>query len=127
MIWIRDQLIQHIAASPSPVRTTDAALAVGLPPSPETYAALDLLLALSPEVSAFSGGWVACVDTSDRRILGALRIDAQAHPEEKIFPGAAALGHLPAQDQMTEQELRELLSRTSEFQLLANAMIKRGS
>jgi hypothetical protein len=88
---------------------------------------LDLLLALSPEVSAFSDGWVASADTSDRRILGALRAYAQAHPERQIFRVAAALGHLSAQDQMTEQQLRELLSRTSEFQLLANAMIKRGS
>jgi len=56
-----------------------------------------------------------------------LRAYADAHPEKRIFRVAAALGNLPAEDQMTEQQLQELLSRTGEFQLLANAMIKRGS
>ena len=123
----RDQLIQQIAASGSPVTTTAAATAIGLIPSAETFAAVDLLLALSPEVNALSDAWVASVDTPDRRILGALRAYVESHPNKRIFRGAAALGHLPAEDQMTEQQLRELLSRTAEFQLLANAMIKRGS
>jgi hypothetical protein len=123
----RDQLIQHISASLTPVTTTAAATAIGLAPSAESLAAVDLLLALSPEVRALSEGWVAAQDTPDRRVLSALRAYAEAHPEKRVFRGAAALGHLPAEDQMTDQQLRELLSRTGEFQLLANAMIKRGA
>lgn len=124
---IRDQLIQHISVSRTPVTTPAAATAIGLTVSAESLAAVDLLLSLSPEVNAFADGWVASADTRERRILGALRAYAEAHPEKKIFRGAAALGHLAPEDQLTEQELKELLSQNSEFQLLANGMIKRGS
>ena len=123
----RAQLIQIISASRTPVTTTEVAEAIGLPTSAESLAAVDLLLTLSPEVNVFSNGWVASVDTRDRRILGALRAYAEAHPEKRIFRGVAALGHLPAEDQPTDQQLQELLTMTGEFQLLANAMIKRGS
>ena len=122
----RDQLLQYIGANASPVTTISVATALGLPASAETFAAVDVLLALSPEVNELSDGWVVSSDTHGRRILGALRAYADAHPDKRIFRGAAALGHLPPADQMTEQQLRELLSRTGEFQLLANAMIKRG-
>jgi len=122
----RDLLIQFLAASMAPVPTTVAATTVGLAPSPEALAAVDVLLLLSPEVTATSDGWVTSADTRDRRIPAALRAYAEAHPDKHIFRGAAALGHLPAEDQMTEQQLRELLSSTGEFQLLANGMIKRG-
>ena len=122
-----DQLIQLVASSTSPVTTVAATMAIGLKPSAETFAAVDLLLKLSPEVSAFADGWTASVNTRSRRILTALRAYAEAHTEKRIFRGTAALGHLPAVDQLTEEELRDLLSKTGEFELLANAMIKRGS
>lgn len=124
---IRDQLIQSIAGSQAPATTAAVAASCGLLGSAESLAGVDLLLTLSPEVSAFSDAWVASVDTRERRILNALRAYAEAHPDKRIFRAAAALGHLPAEDQMTEQQLQCLLSRTDEFQLLANAMIKRGS
>lgn len=123
----RDQLIQLISASPAPVTTIAAASAIGLSATAEALAAVDLLLTFSPEVNTFADGWLASTDTRERRILGALRAYVEEHPEKRIFRGAAALGHLPPEDQMTEQELKNLLSRTGEFQLLANAMIKRGS
>lgn len=124
---IRDQLVRLIAASATPVTTATAAASAGLPISAENLAAVDLLLTLSPEVRGVSDGWVISVDTRDRRILNALRSYAEAHPEKKIFRVAAALAHLPPEDQMTEEQLRELVSQTGEFQFLANAMIKRGS
>lgn len=124
---IRQQLIQSVAASETPATTAAVAAVAGLPASAEALAAVDLLLTLSPEVSTFSDGWVVSVDTRDRRILNALRAYAEAHPDKRIFRVAAALGHLPAEDQMTEPQLQDLLSRTGEFQLLANAMIKRRS
>jgi hypothetical protein len=124
---IRERLIQHIAASQSPVNTAAVAASIGLTASAETLAAIDMMLALSPEVNALPEGWMASVDTRERRILDALREYAAAHPEKRIFRGAAALGRLKPEDQMTEPELRKLLSRTDEFKLLANAMIKRGS
>ena len=105
--------------------TADAAAVLGLPGNPETLAAVDVLLDLSPEVHVLMGGWSISADTRDRRILGALRAYADAHPEKRIFRGAVALGHLPLEDQMTEEQLKELLSRTGEYQVLANAMIKR--
>ena len=123
----RDLLLQHIGASPTPVATSDATAALGIPANPEANAAVDVLLELSPDVSTVSGGWVAAADTRERRILGALRAFAEAHPHRRIFRAAAALGDLPAGDQMTEPLLRDLLSRTGEFRLLANAMIKRES
>ncbi len=123
----RELLIKYISASRTPVTTVAAASAIGLAGSAELLAAVDLLLKFSPEVTPLSEGWVASAETRERRVLGALRAYAEAHPDKRIFRGTAALGHLPTEDQMTEQELRELLSRTDEFKLLANGMIKRGS
>ncbi len=123
----RDRLIQHIGASAIPVATSDATAALGLPASPEANAAVDVLLELSPDVNTVSGGWVVSADTRERRILRALRAYVESHLHRQIFRAAAALGHLSAEDQMTEQQLRDLLSRTGEFRLLANAMIKRES
>lgn len=122
----RDQLIQHIGASAMPVATSEATATLGLPASAEANAAVDVLLELSPDVSTVSGGWVVSADTRDRRVLSALRAYVESY-HRRIFRAAAALGHLPAEDQMTEQQLRNLLARTGEFRLLANAMIKRES
>ncbi len=122
----RDRLIQLIGASPMPVATSDATAALGLPASPEANAAVDVLLELSPDVYPASGGWKLSTDTRERRVLGALRAYVESH-DRRIFRAAAALGHLSAEDQMTEQQLRDLLSTTGEFRLLANAMIKRES
>jgi hypothetical protein len=121
----RDQLLQHIGASSRPVTTSDATRAVGLPATPETYAAVDILLELSAEVTELPEGWTVSADTRERRILGGLRAYVEAHPSKRIFRSSAALGHLPPEDQMTEDQLRDLLASTGEFQLLANAMIKR--
>ncbi len=122
----RDQLIQHIGASAMPVATSEATAALGLPASPEANAAVDVLLELSPDVYPASGGWLVSTNTRERRVLRALHAYVEAH-DRRIFRAAAALGHLSPKDQMTEQQLRELLSRTGEFRLLANAMIKRES
>ncbi len=110
-----------------PVATTDATALLGLSPSPEANAAVDVLLELSPGVNSISGGWEVSADTREGRVLRALRTYVETHPHRRIFRAAAALGHLPAEDQMIEQQLRDLLSRTVEFRLLANAMIKRES
>ena len=122
---VRDQLIQAVVLSKAPVTTVALAALTGRPASAEAFAAVDLLLMLSPEVSAFSDGWVASVDTRDHRILSALRSYAETHPNKRIFRVSAALEHLPPENQVTEQQLQDLLSRTGEFQLLPNAMIKR--
>ena len=123
----RDELIRHIGTSSAPVSTVGAGAAVGLAASPETHAAIDVLLDLSPEVHAMTGGWTVSADTRDRRVLAALRTYVEAHPDKRVFRGAAALGHLAPGDQPTEQELRTLLAASGEFKLLANAMIKRES
>ena len=122
---MRQQLIQYIAASRTPVGTATLAAALDLPSGPESLGAMDLLLSLSPEVKPLSGGWIAAVDTRERRVLAALRSYAAAHPDKRIFRASAALGELGAADQMTEEQLRGLLADTHEFDLLGNAMIKR--
>lgn len=123
----RDDLIQHISSSPAPVSTAAAAGTIGLPSSAEVLAAVDILLTLSPEVNSRSDGWAVSADTRERRVLAALRDYASSHPERRIFRGSAALGHLPTGDQMTEEQLRALLSKSGEFRLLANGMVRRGS
>lgn len=124
---IRDNLLQKVAVSRDPVSTAALAASTGLDFSSETLAAVDVLLALSLEVNQYLDGWVMSVDTRDRRILNALHDHVTSYPEKKIFRVVAALGNLSAEDQMTEQQLQALLSRTGEFELLPNAMIKRGS
>lgn len=124
---IRETLLQKVAVSRDPVSTAALASSAGLDSSPETLAAVDVLLAFSPEVNQYLDGWVMSVDTRDRRILNALHDHVAAYPDKKIFRVAAALGNMSAEDQMTEQQLQALLCRTGEFELLPNAMIKRGS
>ncbi len=123
----REQLLRYISASTVPVATSDATAALGLSASPEASAAVDVLLELSPDVNPVPGGWMVSADTRERRVLGALHAYVEAHPQRRIFRAAAALSQLQSEDQMTEQELRDLLSRTGEFRLLVNAMIKRES
>jgi len=123
----RDALIQHIGASATPVQTCDLPPVLHLPHTTEVQAAVEILLTLSPEVSALQDGWVISADSRERKVIGALRAYAEAHPGKRIFRASAALGDLPPEDQMTDEQLKTTLARTGEFQLLPNAMIKRES
>ena len=121
----RDDLIRTIALAGEPMGTPAAAAAAGIPPTTEALAAADIILRFSPEVGESSGRWTTSVDTRERRVLDALRAFAEAHPSKRIFRGPAAFAALRPGDHMTESDLRDFLTTTGEFVLLANSMIKR--
>jgi hypothetical protein len=89
---MRQRLIQHIAASATPVSTPGLAAALGLTTAAESLAAVDLLLSLSPEVkSSAAGEWIAAVARGERRVLGVLRAYAGAHPGKHLVATTANL------------------------------------
>ena len=123
----QDRLLQYLSVATGPVETLDLAAALGFDPTPEDRGVVEVIATLCPGVRWLGGGWVASTDTPGRRVTSALKSYSDANPSKRIFRLSAAIGHLPAQDQMTEDQLRATLSQSSDFQLLPNAMIKRVS
>ena len=119
------QLLNVLAEAGAPMGTPEIVSALGAVPSVETNAVVEILATLSDSVRAQGMGWVHSASTPLRRVLTALRAYSEANPHKSIFRAAAALGELPADEQPTEDQLRDLLSSAAEFKLLPNAMIKR--
>jgi hypothetical protein len=120
-------LLRRLADSSSPVSTPALTSALGLNADSDSHARVEILAQLSPSIRWQGSGWVLSTDTPARRVLAALRSYSSANSSKRIFRLSAALGALPPQEQPTEEQLRELLSDSSEFKLLPNAMIKRVS
>lgn len=122
-----EQLLNTLAQSSGPATASDLAAALGFPASAEANACVEVFAALSPELRRRGNGWMLSADAPARRVLTALRSYSDAHPTKSVFRAVAALGDLSAQEQPTEDQLREILSSTADFKLLPNAMIKRVS
>ena len=89
--------------------------------------AIEAILMMSPEFVSEENRWKLLHKGKTAAILSAIESYADA-TGKKIFRATAALANLPPGEQPTEDELRELLTKSHGcYELLPNSMIKRRS
>lgn len=89
--------------------------------------AIEAILMMSPEFACEEGRWKLLHKGKSAAILSAIESYADA-TGKKIFRATAALSNLSPGEQPTEEELREILTKSHGcYELLPNSMIKRRS
>jgi hypothetical protein len=83
----------------------------------------ECLLLLSDQIANQGGRWFRRTTSKSDAVVEALRRYA-GETGRRVFKAEAALRRLPAEQQPTREELRQMVLEAGEFELLKNDMIK---
>ena len=122
---LHERLLSALSVAPGGLTTAAIAQQVDVESTPNSLAAIEATMLLSPEISREGDRWKLIVKGRAAQLLAAIENYADASGK-RIFRLAAALSILPTSEFPTEQELRDALaSSNGRFALLPNTMIKR--